>query len=71
MNPTRRGPLLVRLAVVVAAPAAVTPVAIELSRPLVHDWADTVGFTLGVAAAVLAIGGLLRGPGSQPERTAG
>jgi hypothetical protein len=61
MTGTSRRGLLLRLAAVVVAAAAVTPLMVELSRPLVHDWADTVGFTAGVAAAALAIRGLLRG----------
>jgi hypothetical protein len=58
--PSRRRALLLWLAITVVAAAAVTPLAVAVSRPLVHDWADTVGFTAGVAAACLAIRGVLQ-----------
>jgi hypothetical protein len=57
--PSRRRILLLWLAVTVVAAAVVTPLAVAVSRPLVHDWADTVGFTAGVTAACLAIRGVL------------
>jgi len=60
MTRMARRDLVLRLAVVVVVAAVVTPVAVALSRPVVHDWADTVGFTAGVLAAVVAILGLLR-----------
>lgn len=62
--PSRRSLLLWLIATVVAA-AVVTPVGVVLSRPLVHDWADTVGFTAGVAAACLGIRGVLQRLGTR------
>jgi hypothetical protein len=55
-----RGGLLAWVAAVALAAAVVTPLAVVLSRPAVHGWDDTVGFTAGVAAGCLAIRGLLR-----------
>ncbi|HEY2702901.1 MAG TPA: hypothetical protein VGL20_04350 [Candidatus Dormibacteraeota bacterium] len=52
--------LTLRLGLIVLAAAVVTPVVVAASRPLAGDWADTVGFTAGVAAACVAIRGLLR-----------
>ncbi|HEX3607360.1 MAG TPA: hypothetical protein VH134_15665 [Candidatus Dormibacteraeota bacterium] len=51
--------LLLPLLLVVLAAAVTTPVVVALTRPVVHEWADTVGFTAGVAAACLAIRGVL------------
>ncbi len=48
------------LGLTVLAAAVVTPVVVAASRPLAGDWADTVGFTAGVAAACVAIRGVLR-----------
>jgi hypothetical protein len=55
-DPARRpsSPLPWLLLVVLAA-AVVTPLGIEISEPVVHGWADTVGFTAGVLAACVAI----------------
>jgi hypothetical protein len=47
------------LLLTVLAAAVVTPVAVVVSRPLVHDWDTTVGFVAGVAAACVGIGGVL------------
>ncbi|HEY0409849.1 MAG TPA: hypothetical protein VGE42_06225 [Candidatus Dormibacteraeota bacterium] len=52
--------LLLWLGLTVLAAAAVTPLVVVASRPLVGDWADTAGFTAGVAAACVAIRGVLR-----------
>jgi hypothetical protein len=52
--------LLLWLGLTVLAAAAVTPLVVVASRPLVGDWADTVGFTAGVATACVAIRGVLR-----------
>jgi hypothetical protein len=62
MSPVRRldRTLVLWLGLTVLAAAAVTPLAVVASRPLVGDWADTVGFTAGVAAACVAIRGVLR-----------
>lgn len=64
---TPRNPLPWLLLVVLAA-AIVTPVAVVVSRPLVHDWADTVGFTAGVLAACVAIREALRRLGAPAAR---
>jgi hypothetical protein len=56
----QRGRLLLWLAAVVVAAAAVTPLAVALSRPVVHGWDETVGFVAGVAAACLVIRALIR-----------
>jgi hypothetical protein len=64
--PPRRRTLVLWLAITVLAAAAITPLAVAVSRPLVHDWADTVGFTAGVGAACLAIAGVLRQLGASP-----
>jgi hypothetical protein len=56
----QRGRLLLWLAAVVVSAAAVTPLAVALSRPVVHGWDETVGFLAGVAAACLVIRALLR-----------
>jgi hypothetical protein len=56
----QRGRLLLWLAAVVGAAAVVTPLAVLLSRPVVHGWDETVGFVAGVAAACLVIRALLR-----------
>jgi hypothetical protein len=61
-RPHRGLALWVLLTVVLAA--AVTPVVVALSRPLVHDWDTTVGFVAGVGAACLGIRGVLGRLGS-------
>ena len=56
-RPDRTLALWVLLTVVLAA--VVTPLAVEVSRPAVHDWDTTVGFVAGVAAACVGIRGVL------------
>ena len=48
------------LGLTVLAAAVVTPLVVAASRPLVGGWADTAGFIAGVAAACVAIRGVLR-----------
>lgn len=56
---TRRNPLPWLVLVVLTA-AIVTPVVIDVTRPVVHGWAETVGFIAGVIAACVAIREVLR-----------
>jgi hypothetical protein len=56
-RPDRTLALWVLLTVVLAA--VVTPLAVAVSRPAVHDWDTTVGFVAGVAAACVGIRGVL------------
>ncbi len=63
----RRRRLLMWIVLLVAAVATVTPVVIELTRPVVHGWASTVGLTAALGVAGLVIAGLLRDLGGAPE----
>ncbi|TMD95688.1 MAG: hypothetical protein E6I76_09790 [Chloroflexi bacterium] len=56
--PRRDRTLALWIVLTVLAAAVVTPVGVEVSRPLVHDWDTTVGFVAGVAAACAAIRGV-------------
>lgn len=56
----RRRLLAVAVALLLLAVAGVTALTAELTRPLVHGWAETVGFGAGLVAAAVAVGVILR-----------
>jgi hypothetical protein len=57
--PRRDRTLALWVLLTVLLAAVVTPLAVAVSRPLVHDWDTTVGFVAGVAAACVGIRGVL------------
>jgi hypothetical protein len=58
--PRRDRTLALWVLLTVLLAAVVTPLAVEVSRPAVHDWDTTVGFVAGVGAACVGIRGVLR-----------
>jgi hypothetical protein len=65
--PRRDRTLVLWLIATVVLAAVVTPVVVAVTRPAVHDWADTVGFIAGIAAACVGIRGVLGRLGSRAE----
>jgi hypothetical protein len=57
--PRRDRTLALWVLLTVLLAAVVTPLAVAVSHPLVHDWDTTVGFVAGVAAACVGIRGVL------------
>jgi hypothetical protein len=56
----RRGVLLATIVAILVCVGGVTAVTAELTRSVVHGWAETVGFGAGLAVAAIGVGALLR-----------
>ena len=57
--PRRDLGLALRVLLTVVLAAVVTPVVVVLTRPVVHGWAETIGFIAGVLAACAGIRAVL------------
>ena len=58
-RPRRDPGLVLRILLTVVLAAIVTPVVVVVTRPVVHGWAETIGFIAGVVAACAGIRAVL------------